>query len=67
MNKSIVVLVSMVASFALNSCTKCNECTDCPFGVENTICRDGFDSNADYQDAVDNAENAGCDCTATVK
>lgn len=67
MNKSIILFAAFSAVFALSSCTKCNECTDCPVGFEDTICRDGYDSNSDYQDAVDTAENAGCDCTSTVK
>lgn len=67
MNKSIILFAAISAIFTFSSCTKCNECSDCPLGIEDTICRDGYDSNSDYQNAVDEAENAGCNCSETVK
>lgn len=65
MNKSIFLFAALSAVLALSSCSKCTECTDCT--VEQTICRDGYDSNDDYQQAIDEAEFIGCDCKATVK
>lgn len=63
----MIIAVLAASIFTLSACTKCSECTDCPLGVESTICRDGYDSNDEYQSAVDDAENLGCTCKQTVK
>ena len=45
------------------SCNKCKECTcgsvtDLPYTEE--VCRDNFDSNEDYNEAIATLEAVGC-------
>jgi hypothetical protein len=47
------------------SCNKCKECTcgsvtDLPYTEE--VCRDNFDSNEDYNEAIATLEAVGCSC-----
>ena len=49
----------------LISCNKCQECTcdsvtDLPYTEE--VCRDNFDSNEDYNEAIAILESVGCSC-----
>lgn len=63
-----LILMLGVCTMTLASCSKCTECDDCPIGfTDETICRDGYDSNNDYQAAIDGKEDIGCECKGTVK
>ncbi len=58
------IVVLAVCTALLSSCKKCQECTITFFGVEisEEVCKDDFDSNADYRDAIKEIEDAGGKC-----
>ena len=47
-------------AFAFSACTQCQDCT--LDGVTSEVCKDDFDSNADYQAALLAFEELGADC-----
>ncbi len=57
--KRILYLFGVALAFSA-----CNQCQDCNFESESAItevCRDDYDSNADYQTALSNLEEEGAD------
>ena len=60
MKKTIFILLLI---FTFVSCQKCVDCV-CDEGVggNGEICEDDFDSNTDYQTAVQLVEALGCEC-----
>lgn len=62
MKKTIYLLIALFG-LGFTSCKKCVDCTGCAFGASGEICQDDYDSKADYDAAVDAAENqGGCEC-----
>ena len=59
-----ILLFAVTALLGFSSCTTCTECTDC--SSERTICRDAYATEAEYQEALDAAEFAGCECFASL-
>ena len=63
MKKILLILLCVPLMF---SCSKrCKDCvcdsvTDTPYIEE--VCRDNFDSNEDYNEAIAILENVGCSC-----
>ena len=52
----------LIASIALIF-TACNKCQDCTCdGYTTEICKDDFDSNSDYNEAIVALEIIGCNC-----
>lgn len=62
--KSEVRFSVLVLALALIGCGRCVECAYDAGGSE-TICESEFDSVAQYDIAVDNAEAGGATCTAS--
>lgn len=62
MKKRLFPILLFVSALAISSCQKCVECTNCPLGFSGDACVDEFDSKADYEQAVADAEAIGCDC-----
>ena len=63
MKKLLLILLCLPMIFS--SCKKCKECTlSNVMGDSGTeeICRDDFDSNADYNSAIAVIEAFGCEC-----
>ncbi len=54
-----VVLIFVIV-FIFSSCNQCQNCTI--DGVTSEVCKDDFDSNSDYQDALSSLEENGADC-----
>ena len=54
------VLLIFVMAFVFSACTQCQDCT--LDGVTSEVCKDDFDSNADYQAALSTLEELGADC-----
>jgi hypothetical protein len=54
------ILLVFVIAFTFVACNKCQDCT-CD-NVTEEICKDDFDSNDDYNDAIVLLEALGCDC-----
>ena len=47
-------------------CYSCSDCRQCSFENQNTtneVCRNDYDSNADYQSALNYLEEQGADCS----
>lgn len=63
MKKRIFPVLLFVVTIGISSCQKCVECVNCPLGISGDACVDEFDSKADYEQAVADAEALGCDCT----
>ena len=57
MKKTLLVFV---IAFTFVTCNKCQDCT-CD-NVTEEICKDDFDSNDDYNEAIVLLEALGCDC-----
>ena len=58
--KKVLFIFGIV--FVFSACTDCQDCT---FESENTsteVCRNDYDSNADYQAALLALEELGADC-----
>ena len=53
-------LLLFVVALTLVACNKCQDCT-CD-NVTEEICKDDFDSNDDYNQAIAALELLGCDC-----
>ncbi len=71
MNKFIAGITAALligATFTMTGCAKkCQDC-ECPNvrGYDTQeVCEDDFESREDYNDWIDAAERAGCDCTPT--
>ncbi len=62
MKKTILPLFLLAFAVGISSCQKCAECDNCPLGISGEFCVDEFDSKADYDQAVSDAEAVGCDC-----
>ncbi len=62
MSKHLVLLASL--GLFLVGCGRCQECSYDAGGSE-TICETEFDSPAQYEQALDNAEANGAECTAS--
>ncbi len=62
MKKQFLLSLGVALMLGFSSCQKCAECNNCPLGISGDFCVDEFDSKADYDAAVANAEAAGCDC-----
>lgn len=62
MKNNLISVLIVLITIGFSSCQKCVECTGCPFGVTGSSCVDDYDSKADYEAAVANAEALGCDC-----
>lgn len=59
----IVVLLAFSLFFA--GCTRCVTCGQCPSGVtleSDEICEDDFNTQEDFDQAVELAEGFGCSC-----
>ena len=54
------VFLLFVVAFAFVACNKCQDCT-CG-GTTEEVCKDDFDSNADYNEAILALELLGCEC-----
>ena len=59
-----IFLITLISCLFI-SCNKCQECTcdsvtDIPYTEE--VCRDNFDSNEDYNEAIAILESVGCSC-----
>ena len=54
------VLLLFVIVFTFVACNKCQDCT-C-VGATEEVCKDDFESNADYNEAIAALELLGCDC-----
>ena len=59
--KKLLLLVAI--AFAFTACNKCQDC-DCSAWDAGTeeVCRNDFDSNDDYNEAIAALELLGCDC-----
>lgn len=58
-----IYLVALVLTMAVGA-SSCQKCATCECGIiDLNFCVDEFDNKSDYQDAVDEAEYQGCDCT----
>lgn len=45
------------------SCAACTDCQDCTIeNITSEVCKDDYDSNADYQLALTALEELGADC-----
>lgn len=55
------------AAFGLASCTdqQCQDC-ECALGVHDQVCREDFDTQAEYEDAIATNEATGCDCEVEI-
>lgn len=64
LHHNIFALV-FAASLLLAGCTRCVTCNACPAGVtleSEELCEDDFNSQTDFDQAVELAEGFGCTC-----
>lgn len=52
-------MIAVLGMLAFSSCKVCVVCDGCS---GDKICRSDYDTEQDYQDAVDLANALGCDC-----
>lgn len=57
---TVIALIAISATFSACS-KKCVKCTHAYFADSN-LCRDDFDTQEDYDSAIEVAENVGYDC-----
>ena len=62
--KKIILSAFAFAAICIISSCKCHTCTCSALGANYSgkICRNSYNSTADYNKAVQDAENAGCTC-----
>ena len=63
MKKTIFFALLVAAITTVSSC-KCHTCTCNVLGssTTNKVCRDAYNTTADYNNVVQSYENAGCSC-----
>ena len=59
---SIIILLFIVMSATISSCSQCQECSDENESITTTVCREDYSSNADYQAALLALEELGAEC-----
>ncbi len=65
-SKSILIVLLVLGGYLLSGCTRCVTCDACPSGVQlesAEMCEDDFNSQEDFDQAVETAEGFGCSCS----
>ena len=58
------LLLVLIIGLAFNSCKRCQDCS-CEIFAATTVsevCKEDFNSNDEYKDAIKTLEESGCEC-----